>query len=685
VPDDLPSNRPDPTRSVPGRIPEGREGKETRTARYGWGRGSFFSTGVGVKSRVNLGASIGLPVEAFGAKEADAMATRGGPSRLERELADPWRKEGSGRMVIYTPEVLRCALHNAIGQGRREDVELCVERGASLEWRDEGEAACGMTVFHLAVCCEAVLEDKMDLLKYFLEQKCNVDAIDYVESTPLHAAAAMGEPKVVEILVKNGASPFARDAEGLTPLHLAANGGHLAAAKVLTANWAPVDATDCEDEGEEDEMDGVNEAFKRQQKRTGKKRVAAPGASLYIARRGTPLHVCAAANRLSIAKHLVCDAGADVNSQEGPQKSTPLHVASRCGYAKMCKLLLENGADVNAGDGNLETPLMRAVEGGHVDIVCLLLERGSDVCAENQAGLTALHIAAALARKELFPLLVERGANPNSPCSKQYKDWDGGRTPVHYAAHNGDLDAFRCLLTLGGDARALSKVGWPSLFYAVEAKNLDVSEFIMDEDLKLELHCTVSGNRTPLMVAAMQDWKEGATAILKRYPFTLNWQDDIGRTALHWASLRTSTGVMEVLYAAGAKKDLLDKDGKKAGELYTGFVRPPPQRQWEEERKGAMGESHWDYTQVMENTAFRYVRKAMAAKRTREIAREKQCAWCKRYTFEAKRCGACKNAFYCSSACQKKDWNEGGHRLQCFTRFVDPSFVSQHLEDRPHV
>ena len=611
-----------------------------------------------------------------------AMAMAGGPSRLERELADPWRKEGAGRMVIYTPEVLRCALHNAIGQGKKEDVELCVARGASLEWRDEGEAACGMNVFHLAVCCDAKVQEKVEMIQYFLDQKCNVNAIDYVESTPLHAAAAMGEPKVVEILVKNGASPFARDAEGLTPLHLAANGGHLAAAKVLTTNWAPVNATDCEDEEEEEETDDVSEAFKRQQKRTGKKRIATPGASLYIARRGTPLHVCAAANRIGIAKHLVCDAGADVRSQEGPQKSTALHIASRCGHLKICQLLLDNGADVNARDGNSETPLMRAVEGGHLDTACLLMQRGSNVCAENEAGLTALHIAAALARKEFFPLLVDRGANPNCPCSKQYKDWDGGRTPVHYAAHNGELDAFLCLVRLGGDSRALSKVGWPPLFYAVEAKNLKLSEFIMDEDLKLELHCTVSGNRTPLMVAAMQDWKEGAIAILKRYPFTLNWQDEMGRTALHWASLRTSTGVMEVLYDAGAKKDLLDKDGKTAGELYTGVVRPPPKRQWEEERKGAMGESQWDYTQVMENTAFRYVRKAMAAKRTREIAREKQCAWCKRYTFEAKRCGACKNAFYCGNACQKKDWNEGGHRLHCFTKFVDPSLVSQHLENK---
>ncbi len=148
-----------------------------------------------------------------------------------------------------------------------------------------------------------------------------------MECTPLHCAAALGDAAVTTRLLKAGASPRARDAEGLTPLHLAvrlartacrasaltrstqANGGHAAVCVALTRHWAPVDAADF-DEGDADA--GSDDA----KCRGASARVAAPGASLYIARRGTALHVCCAAARAACATHLIA-AGADVNSHAG--------------------------------------------------------------------------------------------------------------------------------------------------------------------------------------------------------------------------------------------------------------------------------------------------------------------------------------------------------------------------------
>jgi hypothetical protein len=71
-----------------------------------------------------------------------------------------------------------------------------------------------------------------------------------------------------------------------------------------------------------------------------------------------------------------------------------------------------------------------------------------------------------------------------------------------------------------------------------------------------------------------------------------------------------------------------------------------------QERRGAMGERQWAYGDVMENTTLRYLRKAMAARRVREIARERRCHCCRRYCFDAMRCGACKEVYYCSPHCQ---------------------------------
>ena len=58
---------------------------------------------------------------------------------------------------------------------------------------------------------------------------------------------------------------------------------------------------------------------------------------------------------------------------------TPLHVAARASHAAVIKLLLENGADVNAIDDQQMTVLKHAVYGGEVVAVRLLLEHGAKV------------------------------------------------------------------------------------------------------------------------------------------------------------------------------------------------------------------------------------------------------------------------------------------------------------------
>jgi len=132
----------------------------------------------------------------------------------------------------------------------------------------------------------------------------------------------------------------------------------LAACKALTSNWAPVNEADFE-EGEED--CGEDASKGGAPRRAG--RLAALGASLYIARRGTALHVCAAAARLACAQQLL-EAGAEVDSAAGAQRSTPLHIAAREGHLALARALLDAGATVDARDKLGETPLMRAAELG---------------------------------------------------------------------------------------------------------------------------------------------------------------------------------------------------------------------------------------------------------------------------------------------------------------------------------
>ena len=58
--------------------------------------------------------------------------------------------------------------------------------------------------------------------------------------------------------------------------------------------------------------------------------------------------------------------------------------ASEGGHTDTARLLIENGADVNAKNKSDSTSLMYALEGGHTNTARLLIENGADVNAKNK-------------------------------------------------------------------------------------------------------------------------------------------------------------------------------------------------------------------------------------------------------------------------------------------------------------
>lgn len=553
------------------------------------------------------------------------------------------------------------------------------------------------------------------MIGFLLSQGVSVDTPDLAESTPLHCAAAVGEPEAARMLLRAGALPSERDAEFLTPLHVAANNGHAEVVRLLAGSWAQVDAVDHTLDADEDlearlRLSGATEEEIEQQRRLGFGRAVPAGASLYVARRGTPLHVAAAADRAGVALALLL-AGADANHRGGPHGTTPLHIACRCGHAEVAELLAANGADVDARDDSGDTPLMRAVEGRHAEIARWLLALGADARATNAAGLTALHVAAAVGAHESFRDLVEAGADVHARTPACRADGDGGRAPVHYAAHYGGHDAveaFDTLLALGADPlmRSLAgyssagagaaaaaaaaaaadadadadgqvapwdheSAGWPPLFYAIESKTIPLVAKLcaIHADAHGDTCPAVRGGRTPHVLAAIHDAPKTLAALVAAWPGAERRADSRGRTAMHYAATFGSRRAYRALLEMGMDDSDRDATGVSPAEILARKAPPMPRpaRDWEEERRGAAGEARWDYAAVMEHTSLRYVKKTMAARRVREIARERQCSWkgCGKFLFDAKRCKVCKAAFYCNATCQRHDWEEGGHSLVC--------------------
>ncbi|KAF5337970.1 hypothetical protein D9758_014313 [Tetrapyrgos nigripes] len=98
-----------------------------------------------------------------------------------------------------------------------------------------------------------------------------------------------------------------------------------------------------------------------------------------------------------------------------------LHDAARYGYFHIVKVLVENGADVNAKGGVFGFALQAAVQQGDLGdlgIVKYLVEKGADVNAEGGYFGFALQAAACRGYLDIVKYLVEKGADVNAKGGK---------------------------------------------------------------------------------------------------------------------------------------------------------------------------------------------------------------------------------------------------------------------------
>lgn len=91
---------------------------------------------------------------------------------------------------------------------------------------------------------------------------------------------------------------------------------------------------------------------------------------------------------------------------------TPLMLAAGVGDAAIAQVLIDNGADVNAGCRGV-TPLMIAAKVGATDVMDLLLKHGAEVNAISDGRETALHFAARGGHATAIRRLLEHGFDRN--------------------------------------------------------------------------------------------------------------------------------------------------------------------------------------------------------------------------------------------------------------------------------
>jgi uncharacterized protein len=102
----------------------------------------------------------------------------------------------------------------------------------------------------------------------------------------------------------------------------------------------------------------------------------------------TALMLAALNGDMDLVKLLITK-GAEVNKKGW----TALHYAAANGNDDIAKLLLGYSAYVDAQSPNGTTPLMMAARGDHISTLKLLLDNGADLNAKNQIGMNALDFA----------------------------------------------------------------------------------------------------------------------------------------------------------------------------------------------------------------------------------------------------------------------------------------------------
>jgi hypothetical protein len=144
---------------------------------------------------------------------------------------------------------------------------------------------------------------------------------------------------------------------------------------------------------------------------------------------------------------------------------TPLSWAAEGGYEAVVKLLLEKGAEIEAGDDIFgRTPLSLAAEGGHEAVVKLLLKKGAEIEAGDNGEFdsrTPLLWAVGEGHETVVKLLLENGAEIEAKDRGEF-----GRTPLSWAAGGGYEIVVELLLEKGAEIEAKDRAGRTPLWWA---------------------------------------------------------------------------------------------------------------------------------------------------------------------------------------------------------------------------
>lgn len=177
----------------------------------------------------------------------------------------------------------------------------------------------------------------------------------------------------------------------------------------------------------------------------------------------TLLHTLAQQGDVEQIGRLLATGEADANERDAEQICA-LHWAALNNNVAACRVLLENGADVDPVGGQLHaTPLHWAARNGNLYVVHLLILHGADPALTDGQGFNTLHLAV----HSHNPMLLAYLLTQQLPFALDSED-SAGQTALQWACYQGDQISVSLLLQAGADpnrsdAAGLTAVHWASV------------------------------------------------------------------------------------------------------------------------------------------------------------------------------------------------------------------------------
>ena len=367
----------------------------------------------------------------------------------------------NGANINLKTDQKQTALHKASRHGRLDIVRLLLDHKADTDLQDDqGSTPLHLAIYHMslqavqlfldhganvtlrndkgqAILHQASQHGHPDIIQLILS-RVNADAVDKDGSTPLHLAASEAEElSGAQLLLDHGANLGLRNKQGQTALHLASQRGRLDFMELLLNRGAIVDVPD------NDGFTPLHLTISKVERRAAEL-LLKHGADIDLQnnKRQTALHLALQHSHPNIIP-LLLENGANVDAQDDVG-STPLHQAiSRADVEQSrVELLLDRCPNINLRNNKGQTALHLASQHGRINIMRLLLVNGADVDAPDSDGSTPLHQAVSdvdlLHLEQVVRVLLEHGANINL--------WDCQRRTALYKASLRDYPNIMHLL-----------------------------------------------------------------------------------------------------------------------------------------------------------------------------------------------------------------------------------------------